>query len=247
MRTKGISGNDLKWIAMITMFIDHIGAMIIEPYLVAVRYQGMAGSGIVWPEWLYQVNEILRMIGRVSFPIFCFLLVEGFCRTRDLKKYISRIALAALISEIPFDLAVRGTMTPDLQNVMFTLLIGLLTMSGMQYFRERYENKESKAVLWGVQLLPAAAGIAVAHAFRTDYGGMGVLLIVILYLCRNNRVKQCLLGALCFLWESTSVFAFVFISRYNGERKNGRLKYIFYFFYPVHIAIFYGIACAVVP
>ncbi len=117
-RTRGITGNTLKIIAIVTMLIDHIGVAIFENGMLKYQDNSLA--------WVSIANLVLRTIGRIAFPIFCFLLVEGFFHTRDIKKYGTRLFLFALISEIPFDLAVFDTwFYPGYQNVYFTLFIGL--------------------------------------------------------------------------------------------------------------------------
>ena len=90
---KGLSGSTLKIIEMVTMLIDHIGAAVLARMIIA----GNAD--------LYDAYRTLRMIGRIAFPIFCFLLIEGFQHTKNAKKYAERLFLFAAISEIPFDLA----------------------------------------------------------------------------------------------------------------------------------------------
>ena len=106
-----LSGFDLKIIAVITMIIDHAGA------------------------FLFPQAKILRIIGRISFPIFAFLICEGYEHTKDVKKYMLRLLLFAVISEPFFDLAMSGTIFSlnNGQNVIFTLLIGVVTI----YFCER--------------------------------------------------------------------------------------------------------------
>ena len=98
---KGLNSFQLKCIAIVTMLIDHIGAII------------------------FPTQMGFRIIGRFSFPIFCFLLVEGFHHTKDVKKYMIRLGIFALISEIPYDLAFRNVFLEfERQNVFFTLLLG---------------------------------------------------------------------------------------------------------------------------
>ena len=119
MERKGLSGSALKMIAIATMLIDHIAATVIIRVL---KFGGYNDS-------LYQLYRVMRNIGRIAFPIFCFLLVEGFMHTRDREKYALRLGCFAAISEIPFDLAFNGKILEvGYQNVFFTLLLGLLTM-----------------------------------------------------------------------------------------------------------------------
>ena len=126
----GISGSTLKLIAIVSMLIDHTAATVIRALLISASPD--------WQPGLRTLYSVSRDIGRLAFPIFCFLLVEGFLHTRNPKKYAGRLFLFALISEIPFDLALQsGWFDPGKQNVYFTLLIGLLVLMGLSYFREK--------------------------------------------------------------------------------------------------------------
>ncbi|SHK36480.1 TraX family protein [Hespellia stercorisuis] len=225
----GLSGSTLKMIAIITMLIDHIGATIVLRILIQTQDPHM-----------FLIYQILRKIGRISFPIFCFLLVEGFLHTHDVKKYALRLGIFAVISEIPFDLAL--TRDPSLynehQNVFLTLLIGLLVLAGLRYIECRL-SMYSVAQM-AAYLLCVSGGMALAYFLKTDYDYRGVICIVILYLSRNNRLLQCVLGALSFLWEIPASAAFVLIYLYNGKR-GFQMKYFFYLFYPVHLLILYAV------
>ena len=151
-RKRGLSGSTIKLIAVAAMLIDHTAAVILARRIIA-NNRGLAimdaGSGAFgWMAdraLLYAVYRIMRLIGRLGFPIFCFLLAEGFVRTRNVKKYALRLGIFALISEIPFDLALTGrAYNPGYQNVYFTLLLGLcciwtinLLAQGMEKLREK--------------------------------------------------------------------------------------------------------------
>ena len=233
---KGISGSTLKLIAIITMLIDHIGATVIylgilEPH---IRQSGMENFAMIsrfnveLSTWLV-IYEICRTIGRIAFPIFCYLLVEGFKYTKDIKKYALRLLLFAFISEIPFDLAFYNTVfEPGHQNVYFTLFLGILVLAGIKYF-------ESKI---GLGLLCVLAGGAAAQLLNSDYTFYGILLIAILYLYRNNKLLQTVLGCLSLIWELAAIIAFIPINLYNGTR-GLKMKYFFYIFYPGHLLILY--------
>lgn len=136
---KGISGSTIKIIAVAVMLIDHIAAVILARALLADGPVDETGAGIA-------VYQIMRSIGRLGFPIFCFLLVEGAQRTRDVRKYALRLAVFAFISEIPFDLATSGHFFEwRYQNVYFTLFLGLFALCAFAYFERA--------------VLPRAAGI----------------------------------------------------------------------------------------
>lgn len=234
----GISGGALKWIAVITMAIDHLGASILETFVLNAwggSPLGYAFSG-QWDE-IFGVDRILRYIGRPAFPIFCFLLVQGFVHTHDVKKYALRLGAFALISEIPFDLALHlKPVSWDYQNVFFTLLFGLLAV---WFMRTHGDTPPAR-------ILGLAGGMALAELFRTDYGAFGVVLIVVLYLLQDKKMWQCIAGAVCCAWEMTAVLAFPLIWLYNGKR--GRQpKWFFYWFYPVHLLLYYAIGTWVLP
>lgn len=239
MKTKfGINGSALKWIAIVSMMLDHIGASIVEVSMMDIWGVSPVG-GCFAGHWdvLYKVDRVLRYIGRPAFPIFCFLLVEGFQHTRDVKKYALRLGIFALVSEAPFDLALH--LTPFYlgnQNVFFTLLLGLLSI---WFIREAGETIPARA-------LGMAGGAVLAELLHTDYGAFGVVLIVALYILRKNRLRQCILGAVCCLWEYTAPLAFVFTWFYNGERGKQH-KWFFYWFYPVHLFLYYVIGAWVLP
>lgn len=222
---QGLSGTALKLAACITMLIDHIGASCIEAAYAAAPEI---------PETVAQLDTVLRLIGRLAFPIFCFLLVEGFLHTHDVKKYIERLLVFGLVSEVPFDLAFfRTPFYWGHQNVYWTLALGVLAMAALKHFEDADGN-----VAWKGRF--AALGLAVlAQLLNTDYGAIGVALIVALYLTRSDRKYQCIIGAVMMLFELTAPLAFLLIWHYNGQR--GRCapwqKWAFYGFYPVHLTI----------
>jgi hypothetical protein len=243
MEQRGISGSTLKMIAVITMLIDHIGAGILGRVLSAGGVAGITGTmaatlfaGLSYQE-LYQVYHVMRQIGRIAFPIYCFLLVEGFDHTRNRKKYAIRLGIFALISEIPFDLAFRSRMLETgYQNVFFTLFIGLCTMIGVQYVLEHVRKPVLSLV---AELAIMFAGMIMAEVLSTDYGALGVFCIMVFYLCRHNRLMQIVAGCLAFCWwELPALLAFIPIFFYNGKR-GWNIKYFFYAFYPVHLLLIY--------
>ena len=158
-----------------------------------------------------------------------------------MKKYAGRLFLFALISEIPFDLALKGNVFyPDKQNVYFTLFIGLLVMVGISYITENGTRNMSLAIL------PIAVGMVAAYYIDTDYNYKGVFLIAVLYLMRYTRLYQCIGGAAAVSWEIPAPLAFIPIYFYNGKR-GFQLKYFFYWFYPVHLLLLHVAAEYLVP
>ena len=224
---KGLSGSTLKIIAMVTMLIDHIGAAVLARMIIAGNVE------------LYDTYRVLRMIGRVAFPIFCFLLIEGFVHTRNAGKYAARLCLFAILSEIPFDLAFASKVLEfEYQNVFFTLVIGLLTIMAYKKIEE-LENRTPMSK-WFLQLAAAIVGGCAAELLRTDYGMLGVVVIVAFYALRTNRFFQIVAGCILFIENMTALLAFVPVSLYNGTR-GLRVKWLFYVFYPAHLLILYGI------
>lgn len=223
---KEISAAMLKTIALVSMLIDHTAAVILGSMI-------RAGGG----EEIQNLYLVLRnVIGRWAFPIYCFLLVEGVMRTRNKGKYVCRMFVFALLSEIPFDLAFYGKIwNPQNQNVFFTLLIGLLVMIGSQQLEKC--GKSPMTVRVG-ELVMIVAACGLAELISCDYGMKGILAITLLYLFRKNKMEQILVGCIAFIWEIGALLAFIPIAFYKGKKGKG-LKYFFYFFYPVHLLVLY--------
>ena len=229
---KGLTGSTLKIIAIVTMFIDHIGAAIFEDLRITSHV--IAKGEAAYMTWGL-IDLALRLIGRVAFPIFCFLLVEGFLHTRDVKKYALRLGIFCLISELPFNLAFYGQLSASAhQNVFFTLFIGLLVLIGLDHF---------KAGGWRCALGRAVctlAGAGVAALLRTDYSAFGVCVIVCFYLLHDKKIARDISSMVALVaaspLEITGLLSLIPIHLYNGKRGIS-LKYFFYLFYPVHLLV----------
>lgn len=219
VKTRGISGAALKWIAIITMLIDH-SAAVFGNEITAYFYS--------------QIPYIcLRGIGRLAFPIFCFLLVEGYVHTSNRMKYGVRLFIFAIISEIPFDLAFNGRLNWTYQNVFFTLTLGLIAISVLEYFQSNP---------WIGRVLACGVVLA-AELLNTDYSGAGVVLIAGFYIFRNKELYKILCAFLLLVvlgnaLEIAALLAFLPIHFYNGER-GWQIKYFFYIFYPLHLILLY--------
>ena len=219
-----VSGSTLKLIAMVTMLIDHIAFFLLSDRFWWIQALFTVGKTVVTPYY------ILRTIGRLAFPIYCFLLAEGFIHTRDRKKYGVNLLIFALISEIPWNFAHSGTWHYGEQNVFFTLFLGYCGLCVIEYLKE-------KPV---VQIIGLLSLFAVTFFLEADYGYIGFAVILVMYLLRKIAVARavisvCLLGT---TWRAG--LAFIPIGLYNGQRGfiKGRVgKYICYLFYPLHMLI----------
>lgn len=214
-RYQRLDGTVLKLIACLSMFMDHLGA---------VCFSGMMG---------------FRIIGRLAFPIYCFLLVEGAVHTHDMKKYILRMGIFALISEVPFDLAFYHRLVyTGHQNVFFTLGLGLLAIWFLEHPIEQLDIPD---VLYKL-LVIIAAGL-IAEFFNTDYGFTGIAVICIFYYLRGQPqlkypIAVILLAAIGGV-EVYAVLALIPILLYNGQRgrQTKAMQYGFYIFYPAHLLL----------
>ena len=256
-KTHTFSADMLKWTAIITMLIDHTGAGILERL--------MHNTNILFSEntlmLLEIIDGIMRLIGRMAFPIFCFLLVQGFLHTRSRIKYARNFLIFALISELPFDFCFFGGIHWSYQNVFFTLFIGLLTLCGIEMIEKSEINSVLKCILY---VLVVALGMEESYFIHSDYYWMGVLLIICLYIFRNELSLQCTIPFIVFLIslvvdnagfsadliqsilhcvesEWTVFLSAFMIYHCNGKRYMKGGKYFFYAFYPVHISVLYAI------
>ena len=212
----------LKWIAIVTMTIDHLGAVLYSDYMV------------------------LRIVGRLSFPIFCYLLILGMEGTKNLRNYFIRLFLFALISQVPFYLAF-GFKPFEHLNIFFTLSSGVLFI----HFSKRNEFLISLASLL---VVPAS------FFLNFDFGPYGIALIGCMYILKQNSklgiVSIGLLNVLFFLgsnWniQIYSLLALPIILLYKSgflkmQRKmDGNIayplwrKYLFYVYYPFHLAMLF--------
>ena len=202
----------LKIIAVITMTMDH--------------YSKIADG----PEWF-------SLVGRVSFPLFAFLIGEGFRYTKDRKKYFYRIFLYALVLQIPDLLSIEKYDG----NIFFTLSFGSLSLLILNNTKL---NKFIKIIL--VIII-----VASAEMLTLDYGSYGVMIIIIFYLFRENNIMTAFsFTAVNILWISFfqmsatqlySVFVLPLIFLYNGE-EGKKMKLFFYLYYPLHLIVLYLLA-----
>ena len=222
---KCLSGSGLKLIAVFAMLIDHTakGLLAGVPF-----FTTKIGCTSITPLW------ILVSIGRIAFPIFAFLIVEGYLHTHNKRKYGMNLLLFAFISEIPWNLVHKNSFFCPYQNVFFTLFLGYIGICVIDY----YKNILKKQAIYLVLLFIASI------LCRADYGCKGFGLILLLYILREQRLYKSIIGS-CFMTSTWRAgLAFIPIAMYNGERgfiQGKWMKYAFYLFYPLHLWVIYAI------
>ena len=169
-------------------------------------------------------------IGRVAFPIFCFLLAEGFLHTKNRFRYGRNLLLFAILSELPWNYIHTNTFFYEKQNVFFTLFIGYLGFCAIEYFREKQT----------LQLFSILGLLGISFFFQADYGWKGFIFLLIMYTLHKERTAQAIIGSCWLSYEWKACFAFLSINMYNGKRgfiKGKGAKYFFYAFYPLHLTL----------
>ena len=223
MKQKGISQETLKLIACITMLVDHIGAVFFP-------------------------GSFLRTIGRISFPIYCYLLTEGVLHTRNQSRYGRRLLIGILLAEIPYDFLFYGSLNWGKQSVMVTLFLGYLFCVAAMHI----SGLAQRILL----LIPFAYMGKLLHV---DYGAWGVTLIGMFMLTKDQpkyRLQQIFwlaiislmigkvmisVGPLRFPRQLCSLVALIPIFAYDGSKRthNIWIQRGFYLFYPVHLVLLY--------
>ena len=232
----GLSSNILRTIAVMLMLSDHI-----------------------WATYM-SLGDWMTNIGRMAFPIFAFQIAEGFVHTSDFKKYALRLLGFAVVTEIPFNLFYSSRFfNPYHQNVLFTLLLGLLAIKVIDSLKKDFSFKKlGISVLW---LLLICIGSVIGFV---DYGFLGMLTVVMFYLLRDfpfafiaQLIGMVLINIVFFeglvvpvelfgkVYEiptqGFAVFSLIPIWLYKGKKgvSSKALQYGFYAFYPVHMLILY--------
>ena len=217
-----LSGSALKLLAVVSMLIDHLAVFY---------WYSVPSLQVVWftiGHRAFTPLVLMRLFGRLAFPLFAFLIVEGFVYTHSRKRYGLNLAIFALISEIPWNLVHTGGLLYPGQNVFFTLLLGYLGLCAIERFK-------------GGRLLGSLLGLLVVSILlRADYGCSGYAFILLLYVLRDNKILQAIIGS-CFLGSRwIAGLAFIPINMYNGKRgfiQGPIAKYAFYLFYPLHLLV----------
>lgn len=233
-----LTSNMLRGLACIFMLSDHLWATLVP--------------GNMWMTYL----------GRLAFPIFAFQITEGYRHTSDFRKYAYRLLIFGLISEIPFNLMYASSVIfPFHQNVMFTLLLGLLSIRSIDAVREIIKSRGPAKSLIKPVLIVVGCLLGSAIGF-VDYGFWGVMMLISFHLFRDFRGARLLqLAAMIYInceaikgmfipvevfgqtiefaTQGFTVLALIPIWLYSGRKgkSSKALQYGFYAFYPVHMLI----------
>ncbi len=226
-KIKIVNGSWLKIIAVVSMIIDHLAYLILPHFDLFSEPIGFLGKE-------FTIIKICRLIGRLAFPIFAFLITEGFSHTGNYKKYGINLLVFSVVSEIPYNLFLSGkVINIESQNVFFTLFLGFLAI----YVLENVKIDLEKAIyVFGI--------IVLAMLIKCDYGAKGVILIVLLHLLRNKLPLASVLSYGVLSGGLAAWSAFVPINMYNGKRgfiKGNVMKYAFYAFYPFHMIVLFAV------
>lgn len=230
-----LSGSDLKVLACMSMLIDHTANIF--------AFSGLADL------------VCRQMIGRLAFPIFAFLLVEGFQHTRNFRKYFSGIFLLAVLSEIFFDLTISenaGLLHAwQNQNTLFTLSLGLLMLRTIKKAEELLLERSSTHSMFNMyQALVMLPFAAAAYFLHLDYGFFGPLCIGAMYIFRFSPAMASFWGCTALNLNMLSMpgafFSMIPISLYDGTRGK-QLKYAFYLFYPLHLLLLFSLKHILMP
>lgn len=246
LKRRPVTGLALKYIAMISMLCDHANLLVIRrglflPFLSPEGYLNFATA----PAWLETVSvcqSVFDVLGHMAFPIYVFLLTEGFLHTRNRLRYLLTLLGFALLSEPVYNFAHYGALTgPALQNVLFTLTVACAQL----WVLSAIEAKGfAPGKGWTLRVLTVAAAAGFAFIIRSEYVFLGTLAAALFYLLRG-----------CGVWRVCGLLPLVVVSPwilldapllllYGGRRGGGATrfgKYFFYIFYPVHFLVLLGI------
>jgi len=237
-KTPSISADGLKIFACLTMLLSAISITIVEKGMIHMdQYTTAELSGLLAKDSSMMVTagvgSVMQLAGGLCIPIFAFLLVEGFLHTSNFQKYLLRLLLCALISEVPYDLAVYGHYW-DLtgQNPVFAMFISL----AMLYFLRLTKEKDGLPARM-LQFLFVFCAVIWVSFLRAGYGFCIVLLVAVFYCFYARNVLKTVLGAFISLLYVTGPLAFYGIWCYNGRRDNRIPAMAYYIFYPAHLLV----------
>lgn len=219
-----LSGAQLKLIAIVSMLVDHINKALIYPNLTSAE------------GFLSTLSNIFDKIGRIAFPLFCFMLVEGFFKTHDRKKYLLNLLIFGVISEVPFDMFTTASFfNKDWNNVMFTLALVLITIWIIDTLKAKMEKY--KKVLWFlVSFVIVGAMSAASMLLALDYEHHAILIGYFFYLFYGMPLFSIPFCYASMYTEPWALLGFGLTLTYNGKRGRQN-KMLGYWFYPLHLLI----------
>lgn len=219
-----LSGAWLKLIAILSMLIDHVNKALLYPNLIS-------NNGV-----LTTVSNIFDIIGRIAFPLFCFLLVEGYFKTRSKKKYLLNLLIFGVISEVPFDMFTTASFfNMNWNNVMFTLALVLITIWTIDILKEKMQ-KFPKALWYFASFFIVLIMCIAAMYLSLDYEHHAILIGYFFYLFHNMPILAVPFGYISIYTQPWALLGFGLTLTYNGERGKQN-KMLNYWFYPVHLLI----------
>lgn len=231
-----VSSMTLHMLAMIFMLCDHLWGTIVP------------------------ANDWLTCIGRISFPIFAFMIVEGYFRTKNLTKYVFRLFLFAVLSEIPFNLAMGSSVFyPVHQNVLWSFLISI----GLIHWNENAKATQKKWIQVSIECLTVVLGYVIGLVTMVDFYHAGILTVLVFYFFRQKKwwsyigqlfclwyINMEMLGGFAYelqlfgktyflLRQGFALFSLIPIWLYHGKQgyHSKMLQYAYYAFYPLHLLI----------
>jgi hypothetical protein len=216
---KIFSGAQLKYIAFLSMLVDHVNKALIYPVL--------TGKG-----FLDFLSDLFDIFGRIAFPLFMFFLVEGFFKTRNRLRYLLYLIIFGIISEIPFDLCQSAVIfQPYSNNVMFTLALTLVMIWIIDELR-----RPTKIFWYPISIVIVAGTCLLSMILGLDYEWHGILIGYFFYIFYNNPIFAIIGGYLSLIKTPWALLGFGLTLTYNGERGKQN-KILNYSFYPVHLLI----------
>ena len=242
-KTPDITADGLKMFACIVMLIRTIGIVVIEKGMIHLESYTQSSLNEAMAQdphlmTLAGLGSIFQLAGGLALPIFAFLLVEGVRNTSDFKKYFLAMLATALLSEIPYDLAMSGKILDfSGQNGMFTMTICLILLKCLEL-----TGSISGAAGKLVRFLEILAAVLWTSLFKSEYGLCMVLLTAVFYVFYTKNVIKTILGGAISLMYVTGPLAFYGLWCYNGERKNRINKYLYYAVYPVSLLVAFILA-----
>lgn len=226
MNIRILSGSTLKIIAVISMLIDHTAKFLFADYEAIHQVLFTLGNLKVTPYFC-----LSSIIGRLAFPLFAFLIVEGYQHTRSVTRYARTLLLFAILSTLPYNYVQGDVFAFHGSNVLFTLFLGVVCL----YAIDHTTRLKSALVI--------IAALCIAFLIKCNYGPTGVAMIIAMYLLRQRREYQCLPIIIAFMsrkYAMCATLAAIPIMMYNGERGfiRGHVgKYLIYIFYPLHLLV----------